>query len=85
MAGNSIVMPFQHMCECGNGNEIGFPEQFFPILQGNLEEGVQDHLIHPLLGIAEQEDEPDPFGLIERRKIVQLRGIFHGIRCLVKV
>ena len=61
MAGNGIVMPFQNMCEGGNGNVIGFPEQFFPILQGHLDEGVQDHLIHPLLGIAEQEDKPDPF------------------------
>ena len=82
MPGNGIVMPFQNMCEACNCNVIRFPEQFFPILQGHLEEGVQDHLIHPLLGIAEQEDEPDPFGLIERGKIVQLRGIFHGIRCL---
>ena len=72
------------MCEGGNGNVIGLPEQFFSILQGHLDEGVQDHLIHPLLGIAEQEDNPDPFGLIERRKINQLRGIFHGIRCLMK-
>ncbi len=72
------------MCEGGNCNVIGFPEQFFPILQGYLEEGVQDHLIHPLLGIAEQEDKPDPFYFVERVKIDQLRGIFHGIRCLMK-
>lgn len=84
MAGNGIVMPFQNMCEGGNCNVIGFAEQFFSILQGHLEEGVQDHLIHPLLGIAEQEDKPDPFGLIERGRIDQLCGIFHGIRCLVK-